>query len=238
MCSGPVPQHPPMSWAPQSAQRIACWRYCPGVRPVKTQFGGTQWPFSAYAPTGPAKWRRMISIASGITSGSECITVTAASAGSARALSRSSKLSPPPRSAKVSRVPSSAAARADAQPHRQPGPGGGLHGGTAVICGLDHLQNDQFGARIRQQLRLLLVVGQAGEAGIGRCRAVGSGSASAASMTTGQNDDIDPATTTGRAAAASRARSAAPTALRLASATRLPSPAAPGRHGRPRTCSR
>ena len=44
-------------------------------------------------------------------------------------------------------------------------------------------------------------------------------------MTAGQNDDIDPATATGRVAAASRARSAAPTALKLASATRLPSPA-------------
>src|SRR5262249_58150493 len=47
----------------------------------------------------------------------------------------------------------------------------------------------------------------------------------AGSIATGQNDDIDPATATGRVAAASRARSAARTALRLASATRLPSPA-------------
>jgi hypothetical protein len=45
-------------------------------------------------------------------------------------------------------------------------------------------------------------------------------------MAIGQNDDIEPAIATARpAAAAARARSAAPTAFRLASATRLPSPA-------------
>src|SRR5262249_4342668 len=45
------------------------------------------------------------------------------------------------------------------------------------------------------------------------------------SMAIGQNDDIEPATATGRVPAASRACSAARTALRLASATGLPSPA-------------
>ena len=47
MCPGPVPQHPPMSRAPWPAQVIACWRYSPGVRPSKTQFGGCQSPVSA-----------------------------------------------------------------------------------------------------------------------------------------------------------------------------------------------
>ncbi len=44
-------------------------------------------------------------------------------------------------------------------------------------------------------------------------------------MAIGENDDIEPATATGPVAAASRARTAARTALRLASATRPPSPA-------------
>ncbi len=44
-------------------------------------------------------------------------------------------------------------------------------------------------------------------------------------MSIGENDDIEPATATGPSAAASRARCAAPTAARLASATRPPSPA-------------
>jgi len=44
-----------MSCDPCSAQVIACWRYLPGVRPSKTQFGGCQLPVSAYAPIGPAE---------------------------------------------------------------------------------------------------------------------------------------------------------------------------------------
>jgi hypothetical protein len=47
MCSGPTPQHPPMSCAPWSAQAVASWRYSPGVRPSKTQFGAAQPPDSA-----------------------------------------------------------------------------------------------------------------------------------------------------------------------------------------------
>src|SRR4030088_684829 len=44
-------------------------------------------------------------------------------------------------------------------------------------------------------------------------------------MSFGQNDDIEPATATGPVAAASRARRAARTALRLASAARVADPA-------------
>ena len=54
MCSGPVPQQPPMSWAPWLAQVTAWARYSSGVRPLNTQFGGVHWPVSAYTPIGPA----------------------------------------------------------------------------------------------------------------------------------------------------------------------------------------